>query len=819
MSILKKSLLLSVLAIVFVISTTRIVLAENSNSLVIKNDYSEEYKQYLKLTEDEKANTTRPIMFNILKTNTIAENPFRLIKKVGASQLPYYSLKDDIPNNVVIKNQGTTNTCWAFASLSSLETHLALKSSNKSKVYDFSERHMNYSTTREFLNSQINPIGFNRKINGYGDMNLSMTYLTNGIGAIEEKDMPFVDTNDLIDINDIQNKTVASQVYDMTVISEDECTEEVKNQIKDYIKNYGAVSANIHGATIFSDYYNNTTGAIYCDDSVNAPVNHAVSIIGWDDNYAIENFNSEHRPLQKGAWIIKNSWGDQFYTGYTLARFKEGMFDQYKEECLSRGWTESSQIPDEIIIRNGYIINDNKVYRPIANGGFMYLSYEDVNAYSLITGIEKADETVNYENIYQYNEYGAVLGISANQSKIYLANIFDKKTSGKEYINQVSIYAPETYTCKVYVNPNGESTAKNDLVPVTLKKGETETFDSGYHTIEFLKPIKIKSDKFVVVIEIVGTRNNTVNIAVESKVEDSYYEFVEIEEGKCLLTYDDLLNKNEWVKLSKLKDISELLENGDSTIKAFTISEGEDEEIDDESEKKGEKEDEREDKGPIEDEDKSEDEDKNNEEEIPEISNTNMDNANVETKSIKSYSFTTNKKEYVVLDLQVNNIEREMKNNFQYYYYLSANQNEENIDDWIEITDEQKSKSNLKITINSDNIDNYNELVNSNKMYLYIKEIASNGQKEKTAISKGMPVATTVDVEQYVDNVKVGAIKPENNGNAQYITTGTSTKSDGTLATGKIPSAGIQKMFIIIISVFTFGIIVYLRYRSLKDIK
>ena len=37
--------------------------------------------------------------------------------------------------------------------------------------------------------------------------------------------------------------------------------------------------------------------------------NHAVTIIGWDDNYPKENFLAEHQPPADGAWLAKNSWG------------------------------------------------------------------------------------------------------------------------------------------------------------------------------------------------------------------------------------------------------------------------------------------------------------------------------------------------------------------------------------------------------------------------------------------------------------------------------------------------------------------------------
>ena len=54
----------------------------------------------------------------------------------------------------------------------------------------------------------------------------------------------------------------------------------------------------------------------------NVKINHAVTVVGWDDTIPVTYFNEEHQPPGPGAWIVKNSWGDSwgmngyFYLSY-----------------------------------------------------------------------------------------------------------------------------------------------------------------------------------------------------------------------------------------------------------------------------------------------------------------------------------------------------------------------------------------------------------------------------------------------------------------------------------------------------------------------
>ena len=218
----------------------------------------------------------------------------------------------------------------------------------------------------------------------------------------------------------------------------------------------------------------------------------------------------------------------------------------------------------------------------------MYVSYEDVNIYKQLTGITNAQSGTTYENIYQYDEYAGAFGLELNYSKVYLATIFDKKTTKNEYLTQVSIFATEPYETKVYVNPKGTSTAKADLQYVELKSGESESFETGYHTIEFLNPVKIEGEQFVVVLEIQGTRNDGVTVMMEFNPADyakavpeiadiarslSIYDNVTVESGKCFWSTEEMRSQNQWVDASTMLSLtSGNWPDFDTTIKAFTTS-------------------------------------------------------------------------------------------------------------------------------------------------------------------------------------------------------------------------------------------------------
>ena len=81
------------------------------------------------------------------------------------------------------------------------------------------------------------------------------------------------------------------------------------NAVKKHIKENGAVYSSIRSAVMSDEeFYNKGNAAFYYNGE--GLIDHAITIVGWDDTYSKNNFNT--RPTNDGAWIVKNSWGTEW---------------------------------------------------------------------------------------------------------------------------------------------------------------------------------------------------------------------------------------------------------------------------------------------------------------------------------------------------------------------------------------------------------------------------------------------------------------------------------------------------------------------------
>lgn len=183
----------------------------------------------------------------------------------------------------VLRNQGDTNTCWAFASLSALESS---KDEDAAGIY--SADHLIYQ----------NPFG--RTFEDGGAYVVTLSYLLSWKGPVLEESDPF-------------DGTAAEGLEPCVHVQEIRQSEPKDYEaIKRFIYLYGGVESALYvdfdEYMIESSYYNDEFNSYcYLGEEVS---NHDVVIVGWDDNYPAENFVGNVE--SDGAFLCQNSWGEDF---------------------------------------------------------------------------------------------------------------------------------------------------------------------------------------------------------------------------------------------------------------------------------------------------------------------------------------------------------------------------------------------------------------------------------------------------------------------------------------------------------------------------
>ena len=243
-----------------------------------------------------------------------------------------------------VKDQGEGGNCWAFAGIATLEACIK-KITNI--TYDFSEENV------KNIMAEFSRLGLNIDPNEGGYDTMFMAYLTNWYGPTLEVYDNYDDLSAISSVYD--SKFHVHNIYFLPPRDNDLDNMYYKQAIMDY----GAVSVSFNwlnpsSATLigWDDDYNNvdsfgvyTIGAwkfkyistkdgidngvgylsydIIYDDSFKEKIKeygefavsfyppnyHAVSLVGWDDNY--NGFDSLGQ-YTKGAWIFKNSWGENW---------------------------------------------------------------------------------------------------------------------------------------------------------------------------------------------------------------------------------------------------------------------------------------------------------------------------------------------------------------------------------------------------------------------------------------------------------------------------------------------------------------------------
>lgn len=192
-----------------------------------------------------------------------------------------------------VKDQGSSNSGWAFATYGSLESALETAESD-----DFSE------------NNLKNRAGFDIAPNAAGNADMSIAYLARWGGPVSEKDDPYDAAS-----TSSPEKPTQKHVQEVLKFGYDNNYNDLKNAIM----KYGAVFTTMYYQ---DENYDSKNTTYYYKGSESA--NHAVDIVGWNDNFDKNKFaeTGSGIPPENGAFIVRNSrgsgWGDKgyFYVSY-----------------------------------------------------------------------------------------------------------------------------------------------------------------------------------------------------------------------------------------------------------------------------------------------------------------------------------------------------------------------------------------------------------------------------------------------------------------------------------------------------------------------
>lgn len=358
-----------------------------------------------------------------------------------------FSLADSI--NFTVENQGYFNVCEDFAGLKIVETNHFLKTG---EYINLSERWVDYILSNK-LYGYRNIGTYAGRDSGDGIYLQEVLLAAETFGVPKEEDFPFAQDYEALDI---LNYTPALTLNSAVVFPRINQLSDTQKEgwlkvIKSHVKNYSALRIGVSGTFPNNDIVYSPEVELLGAPTVSG---HAVTIVGYDDNYAASNF-ADSSITKDGAFYCLNSWGPNWgNNGYFwLSYYSDSLIRAYGALDTSIG----------------------KVYKHPANASTLFpnplFNSQSTNANY---GFKFNDKS--YKN-YQLSRI--MMGFGSNNASI----------DADKFI--------------VYVNPTDDSFDADKLIPVSVEKSIVA--GAAASSVILDEPITIQGDSFAVVIRPIYT--------------------------------------------------------------------------------------------------------------------------------------------------------------------------------------------------------------------------------------------------------------------------------------------------------------------------
>lgn len=324
------------------------------------------------------------------------------------------------------RNQSGSNTCWSFATMDVLQSVWARMGINPG-----------YMSPENLANCH----GFQLLKNDGGTADMAIAYLSRFAGPVYEASDPYVAASTGT------CKTIGKSDK-VSIIGEALHLPKNTQVIKEMIYRYGGVFTGVSAAGFSASYYNSTTNCTYSPDAASGTLNHAGTIVGWDDNKVVT-IPGKTSPSAAGAWIIKNTYGTS--------------------------------------------LND---------AGYYYASYEDYFVGSSAVVYPQRIEKDNIDTVYFYDKLGSITSVGWFKDSAYTLVKYTAPTT--QIINAIGYYTRSygsTLDIAIYQTKSGET-----LSGLLYSKSGVYAEYPGYHTL----PVSANViGSFYVYIKYKTPKNNT----------------------------------------------------------------------------------------------------------------------------------------------------------------------------------------------------------------------------------------------------------------------------------------------------------------------